>query len=111
MASFFDEIARNRLKSALLFFVFFLFFTAIVLLFALFLGFGFFGGLIVGIVLVAIYGLISYFMGGKMVLAISRAQKADQKQYHYLYDIVEGLASAIQVKAPEVYIINDPSPN
>ncbi len=111
MTSFFDEIARNRLKSALLLFVFFLFFTGIILLFAHVLGVGMLGGLIVGAVLVAAYALFAYFMGGKMVLKISRAQEADQKQYHYLYDIIEGLASAIQVKMPGVYVINDPNPN
>ncbi len=111
MASFFDEIAKNRLKSALLFFIFFLLFTGIILLFALFLGVGPLGGLIIGIILVAVYALFAYFMGGKLVLKISRAQEADQKEYHYLYDIVEGLSSAIQVKMPGIYIINDPNPN
>jgi heat shock protein HtpX len=111
MVSFFDEIARNRLKSALLFFIFFVFFTGVILLFALFLGVGLIGGLIVGGAFVAVYAVFAYFMGGKMVLKISRAQKADPAQYHYLYDIVEGLSSATQVKMPEVYIINDPSPN
>jgi heat shock protein HtpX len=111
MTSFFDEIARNRLKSALLFFIFFLFFTGIILVFALFLGVGPLGGLIIGAALVAVYALFSYFAGGAMVLKISRAQKADPKQYHYLYDVVEGLSSSIQVKMPGVYIINDPNPN
>jgi heat shock protein HtpX len=111
MASFFDEIARNGMKSALLFFVFFVFFAFVIMIFAFFLGTSVLGGLIIGAVIVAIYAIIAYFMGGKMVLKISKAQKADPGQYHYLYDIVEGLSSATQVKMPEVYIINDPNPN
>lgn len=111
MASFFDEIAKNRLKSVLLFLVFFALFTFVILLFSLFIGADPVSGMIIGAVLIVVYALFAYFMGGKMVLAISRAQKADPKQYHYLYDVVEGLSSAIQVKAPGVYIINDPNPN
>lgn len=110
MASFFDEISRNRIKSFLLLAVFFLLFTGVVFIFTLYLGLGIFG-LMVSAILVALYALFAYFMGGKVVLKISGAQKADPKQYHYLYDIVEGMALASQVKTPEVYIINDPNPN
>ena len=66
---------------------------------------------IVCVVLIALYAAFSYFGGSRMILAISRAQKADEKQYHYLYDIVEGLALASQIPMPDVYIINDPNPN
>ncbi len=110
MVSFFDEIARNRLRSALLLAVFFLLFTGVVYLFALFLGAGPFG-LVVSAVLVALYAAFTYYAGDRIVLAVSRAQKADPKQYRYLYDVIEGLSSASQISMPAVYIINDPSPN
>jgi heat shock protein HtpX len=110
MASFFDEIGRNRIKSFLLLALFFLLFTGVVFIFTLFLGLGIFG-LAISAILVAIYALFSYYMGGKVVLKISGAQKADPSKYHYLYDIVEGMALATQVKTPDIYIINDPNPN
>ncbi|MDE1865444.1 MAG: M48 family metallopeptidase [Candidatus Micrarchaeota archaeon] len=110
MASFFDEIGRNRLKSIALLAAFFLLFTAIIFIFTLFLGLNIFG-LVIAAVLVALYAMFAYFMGGQMVLKISGAQKADPKKYHYLYDIVEGMALASQVKTPDIYIINDPNPN
>ncbi len=110
MASFFDEVGRNRIKSFLLLALFFLLFTGVVFIFTLFLGLGIFG-LAISAVLVAIYALFSYYMGGKVVLKISGAQKADPSKYHYLYDIVEGMALATQVKTPDIYIINDPNPN
>lgn len=110
MASFFDEIARNRLRSILLMLVFGAFFTAIIYVFVLLLGGGTFS-LGFAAVLVLIYAFFTYQFGSKMVLAMSGAQLADRKQYPTLYDAVEGMAAASQIKVPDVYVVNDPSPN
>ena len=110
MASFFDEIARNKLRSMVLLALFFGLFAGVIYVVVLALG----GGplaIIICVILIALYAAFSYFGGSRMILAISRAQKADPKQYHYLYDLIEGLALASQIKMPDVYIINDPSPN
>jgi len=110
MASFFDEIARNRIRSIILLLLFFGLFMLIIYLVVEALG----GGplaIIVAAVLIALYAAFSYFAGSKMILKVSGAQKADPTQYHYLYDVVEGLALASQIKMPDVYIINDPNPN
>lgn len=110
MTSFFDEIARNNLRSILLLALFFALFAAVIYIVVLALGGGPFA-IIICVILVAVYAAISYFAGSKVILKISGAQKADPKQYHYLYDIIEGLALASQIKMPDVYIINDPNPN
>lgn len=110
MTSFFDEIARNRLRSILLMAVFSALFFLLIYVFVLLLGGGI-GALIIGLIIIGIYAVVSYTMGGKIVLKLSKAQEADPKQYHYLYDIVEGLALAAQVPMPKIYIINDPNPN
>ncbi len=110
MASFFDEIARNRLKSTLLMFIFCLLFFAVIYVFVLFLG----GGILAfaaGAAIVLIYALFSYYGGSKLVLKVSGAKPADKSQYPVLYDTVEGLAAASQVPMPQIYIINDPNPN
>jgi heat shock protein HtpX len=110
MASFFDEINRNRMKSALLMFIFFLIFAGIVFLLVYMIG----GGLFlfgIGLVIILLYAIFSYQYGASTVLKISGAQPADQKTYRQLYDIVEGLALAAQLKTPQIYVINDPSPN
>ncbi len=110
MASFFDEIARNKLRSILLMALFFALFAVVMFIVVLALG----GGplaMIVCVILIAVYAAFSYFGGSAMILKISGAQKADEKQYHYLYDIVEGLALASQIPKPDVYIISDPNPN
>ncbi|MGI0141884.1 MAG: M48 family metallopeptidase [Candidatus Micrarchaeales archaeon] len=110
MASYFDEIARNKLKSVLLLGIFTAFFVAIIYLFVIFLGGGPFA-LIIALIIVLIYGLITYYTGDKLVLAVSHAKEADRTKYRQLYSTVEGIALASQVPMPKVYIIDDPSPN
>jgi heat shock protein HtpX len=109
MTSFFDEINQNKIKSILLMLVFGAIFAGIVYLLAVF--FGGLIGFIIGIVIIIAYALFTYFYGSKLVLKMSRAQLADRKQYPQLYKIVETIALATQLKMPEVYIVNDPSPN
>ena len=110
MASFFDEIARNRLKSIILMSLFSLFFFAIIYLVVWLLGGGLFG-LIVGGIIIAAYALFSYFYGASTVLKLSRAKPASQKDYPMLYDIIGGLAAAGQIKMPKIYVIDTKDPN
>ena len=110
MASFFDEIARNRLKSIILMSLFSLFFFAIIYLVVWLLGGGMFG-LIIGGIIIAAYALFSYFYGASTVLKLSRAKPASQKDYPMLYDIIGGLAAAGQIKMPKVYVIDTKDPN
>ncbi len=110
MASFFDEIHRNKLKSIILMLAFGAIFGGIVFLFVYLLG----GGPIAfgaGVAIIVLYAFISYHYGSALVLKISRAQLADKKQYPQLYNVVEGLALASQIKVPNIYVINDPNPN
>ena len=110
MSSFFDEIARNKIKSFILMFIFMLFFGAIIY----FVVWSFGGGIIgvtIGVAFILFYAAFTYFYGDKITLKISGAKPADKKQYHQLYSIVEGLSSATQVPMPKVYIVNDPNPN
>ncbi len=110
MASYFDAISGNRIKSILLMMVFSALFFLIVYVFAEFFGGGPFA-LVIGAIIIVAYAAFTYFYGSAMVLKISRAQKADRKDYTYLFDTIEGLALAGQMPMPAVYIIPDPSPN
>jgi heat shock protein HtpX len=110
MTSFFDEIARNRLKSLVLMAIFSLLFAGIIYAVVLLLGGGLFA-FILGFALVIIYAAFTYYKGDRLVLAVSKAKEADPKQYQNLYSVVEGLALATQVKMPKVYVIDDPNPN
>lgn len=111
MASFFDEIARNRIKSILLLVVFSLFFAFIVFLVSTVFGLGSFG-LVMGLALVILYALFTYAAGDRLVLFTAGVrEEADRKQYSSLYSMVEGIAAATQVPMPKVYVVNDPNPN
>ncbi len=110
MASFFDEIAKNRLKSIVLLALFCGLFSLIIFVFVLLLGGGLFAFLI-GFLLVLVYAFISYYYGSKLVLKMSGAQPADRSTYAMLYEVVEGLASASLISMPAVYVINTPNPN
>ena len=110
MASFFDQISKNRIGSIVLMLLFGALFAFIIYLVVALLGGGLIG-LFIGIVIVLIYAIVVYTYGSKMVLKMSKAQLADRKQYPQLYNIVEELALASQLPMPTVYIVNDPSPN
>ena len=92
MASFFDEISKNRWRSILLMLIFGIFFAFIVFLFIVFLGGGLFG-FAVGVAIIFIYAAISYHIGYKAVLKFSGSKEADPKQYPLLFEVVGGLAA------------------
>jgi heat shock protein HtpX len=54
------------------------------------------------------YTLIS---GARLVLAVSGARPADPVQYRQLHDLVEAMAIGDGLPKPQVYVIDDPSPN
>ncbi len=110
MASFFDEIARNNLKSLILMMLFLGLFAAIIYVFVLFLGGGLFG-FAVGVLIVLVYAAFTYAAGDKVILKMTGAKEADRNQYPELYDTVESLAIAAQLPMPKVYITPDQSPN
>ena len=68
-------------------------------------GVGLAGALALGSILFALTS------GARMVLAVSGAHPADPIQYRQLHDIVEALAIGSGLTKPEVYVIDDPSPN
>jgi heat shock protein HtpX len=68
------------------------------------------GAVIAG--LLALVG-IAYTLtaGTRLVLSVSGARPADQTQYRQLHDIVEALAIGDGLPKPQVFVIDDPSPN
>ena len=111
MASFFDEIARNRLKSLVLMAAFFALFTLVIAAVVWLFGGGLLA-LLVGVAVVAAYAAYTYFFGYRTALWLGGAKKeADRKQYATLYSTVEGLALAAQISVPKVYVVDDPNPN
>lgn len=70
---------------------------------------------IVGAAFAAVLALASIVFalssGARLVLAASGAHPADPIEYRQLHDIVESLALGDGLPKPQVYVIDDPSPN
>ncbi|HNT60705.1 MAG TPA: M48 family metallopeptidase [Candidatus Bilamarchaeaceae archaeon] len=110
MAGFFDAIDTNRRNSLILIlFLGFLVFVA-VSAFSMMYDMGM-AGFILGAVIATVYALFSYYLGSKMILALSGAKPVAKEDNPYLYNLVEGLALAAQIPAPKLYMIEDRSMN
>ena len=59
----------------------------------------------------AVSGVVTYFAGDKLVLAVSRAREVDETAAPQLLNVVQELAIAANVPMPKVYIIDDTAPN
>lgn len=121
----YEQIARNKRLAA----------TYIALFFVIWVGIGALVGLVVaatdvtapggasptapdivtGIVIAGLVALgaiaFSLHSGANLVLAVSGAHPADPARYRQLHDLVEALAIGEGFTKPDVYVINDPSPN
>jgi heat shock protein HtpX len=73
------------------------------------------GDIVTGLVVAAIFALVgiafSLRSGTRLVLSVSGAQPADPDRYRQLHNVVEALAIGDGLPKPEVYVIDDPSPN
>lgn len=106
----YEEIASNKRKSYLLFFLFFIILAALGAVLGLYFNSVYFGAILAMVVSV-IYILISYYSGDKMILAVSRAKPVEKKDYPHLYNTVEGLAIAAGTPMPKIYVIDDTAIN
>ena len=74
-------------------------------------GAGMLGLLIAGAVWL-VMALVSYFQGGRILMAASAARRIQKQDYPQLFNVVEEMQIAAGLsKMPEVYIIEDMSPN
>lgn len=110
-AVLYRQIEQNKRKTLWLI----LLFIAIVLGVGVAVGYYGFGDLRVGAVLAAfvlvLYVPITYMSAKSQVLRMSGATLANEQNYKQLYHIVEGLCIPARIPMPQIYIINDPSPN
>jgi len=106
----YEQISRNKWKSAALvvFFVGFIF--VLTWFFEYVTGWGK-GGLVLALVVAMGMAAVGYYQSDKIVLAISRAKPVTKEEYPYLYNVVEGLALAAGLSTPKCYVIDDTAPN
>jgi len=108
----YEQIDRNKRKTYLIFFVFFLILAAL----GSFIGAYFFdniySGIIIALVIAIVYTLITYFQSTSIVMQMNGARKLNSAEdAPDLWHIVEDLAMVADIPLPEIYIIDDPSPN
>jgi heat shock protein HtpX len=106
----YEQIARNKRRSALIFLFFLVMIFALAYAFGELAGMGT-GGLIFAALIAGGLSFLSYWTSDSVVLAISRAKPVTKEDYPYLYNVVEGLAIAAGIPAPRCYIIDDTAPN
>ena len=112
--TFRDRIAANKRNSLFLIAIF----LAFVAVFGYVIGYAWIGdpvralfGLVLAFVVGTISGLVSYYAGGRIVLAASRAQEVTHDEAPQLFNVVEEMAIAGGLPMPKVYIIKDSAPN
>ncbi len=68
-------------------------------------------GMVISTILALLGLLYSVTSGAALILRVAGARPADLTRYQQLHDLVEALAIGDGLKKPDVYIIDDPSPN
>jgi heat shock protein HtpX len=107
-----EQIRSNQIRSAVLM----LFMAGLLLALGYVIGLYFFdnpvGGLIIAAIVWGFMALISYFQGDSILLSMARARKVGPDDAPRLYNVVEEMKIASGLpKMPDIYIIDDPSPN
>lgn len=107
----YKQIIQNKRKTILLVAVFSILVVLIGWGISFLYGNNSYTGIIVSLIILAIYLPITYFSASSQVLNIAGAQKISQKDNPQLFDIVEELSIAARIPMPDVYIVQDPAPN
>lgn len=109
--SFFDAIDSNKRNSILLIFVMIFLFSGVIFAFSYIFDVNPFFTTIIGFFALSFYAFFAFYAGDRVILALSGAKKVKREEQPFLYNVVEGLALASGIPRPEIYIVEDPSPN
>ncbi len=108
----YDQISQNKRNSWLLVVVITIFLVALGYLIGEYWGRGYgYGGIVFALVIALISGLVSYYGGAGMILAMSRAKRIEKKDHPQLFNVIDELAISAGVPMPAIYIIDDTAPN
>ena len=106
----YEQIARNKRRAVVYLVLFFAVWAGVGALLGAIAG-SVVGGAVVFALLAGLGILYTLTAGTRTVLAVSGARPADPQQYLQLHNIVEALAIGDGIPKPDVYVIDDPSPN
>ncbi|MCL4353524.1 M48 family metallopeptidase [Patescibacteria group bacterium] len=106
----YSAISANKNKTWAIMLLFILVITTIVFVFSKALGYGWgFAG--IALIIAGFMSIGSYYYSDKLVLATTGAKPIQKHDNPQLYRIVENLCIGDGLPTPNIYIINDPSPN
>lgn len=110
MLNVYEQVDRNKKKSALIMVLFTLFIAFAAWIFGQASGYGLSW---VGLALIfsGLISFVSYYHSDKIILSISRARPASRKKDFTFYTVVENLCLATQMKKPKLYVIDDTATN
>ena len=108
-----EQIAANKRRSYLLFFLMFLFLGLVgyVIGRAWGGGAGGFVGLGAAGILATVMSLTGYFSGDKIILAVSGAKRIEKTDNPQLFNVVEEMTIASGLPMPKIHVIDDSAPN
>src|SRR3989338_4204483 len=109
MTSLYTHQESNTRKTWLLMSVFFI--AVIFIGWAFSLAFGNSAILYVAVGFSIVMNVVSFWYSDKIVLKLSGALPADEREYRELHNIVENLSITAGLPKPRVFIVSDPSPN
>jgi len=108
----YDQISQNKRNSWLLVIVVTILLVALGYTIGEYWGKGYgYGGIVFALVIALISGLVSYYGGAGMILAMSRAKRIEKKDHSQLFNVIDELAISAGVPMPAIYIIDDTAPN
>ncbi|MFA6533377.1 MAG: M48 family metallopeptidase [Patescibacteria group bacterium] len=106
----YNQISENKTKTFVIVFFFILIFSSFFFLLGKYFDspWGYF---FLGFFISLASSIGSYFYGDKLVLLTTGAQKADKKTFFNFYTVTQNLSIAAGLPMPDLYVINDLSPN
>lgn len=107
----YNQITSNKRKTWALITVVCIIISGLVLILGYSAGSDPYIALTIGAVIAVIYSLIGFFLADKTVLLSQGAKKLSKENGKEIYLIVENLTIASGTPMPEIYLIDDPSPN
>ncbi|WP_125589376.1 zinc metalloprotease HtpX [Companilactobacillus jidongensis] len=108
----YQQIDKNKRKTYFIFAFFFIILAGIGSFIGDFFMNNIWAGIIIALVVALIYTLITYFQSTSIVMQMNGAKKLNSaEEAPDLWHIVEDLSMVADIPLPDIYIINDDSPN
>ncbi|MFC1727703.1 M48 family metallopeptidase [Patescibacteria group bacterium] len=110
MLNVYEQVDRNKKKSAIIMVLFVVFVTVFAWLMAQ--AFGYNLSLVgIALILAGMTSFAGYWWSDKIILKISKARLAQREKDFLFFTVAENLALAAQIPKPKLYVIDDSAPN